>query len=104
MLLVERYNDIDNVVELLCGGDIMSLRDDLQHTIFENPKNYEHPSDCDVKIANGMCDYLLNGNGKYKYLYDGDKWYVVDGLCESDCVTPLRRPLPLAKAIKIWLM
>ena len=35
MLLAECYNDIDKVVELLCGGDIESLRDDLQHTTFE---------------------------------------------------------------------
>ena len=80
------------------------MRDDLEHTIFENPKNYERLNERKAKIADGVDDYLLNGGGKYKYLYDGDRWYVVDGLCASDCVTPLRRPLPLAKAIEIWLM
>jgi len=48
-------------------------------------------------------DYLLNANGVYKYLYDKGMWYVVSGLYEIDGVTPLRRPLPLAKAIEIWL-
>lgn len=89
MLLVEQYNDIDKVVELLCCGDIESLRDDLQHTIFENPLNYEHPSECDMKIANGVGDYLLNVEGDYKYLYDNGRWYVGWGLCHDYGVTPI---------------
>ena len=66
--------------------------------------------DCDkiedrkMKIANGVEGYLRNANGDYKYLYDKGRWYVVSGLYESDGVTPLRGPLPLAKAIEIWLM
>ena len=39
----------------------------------------------------------------YKYLFDKGRWYVVDGLCENDCVTPLRRPILLAKAIEMGL-
>ena len=39
-----------------------------------------------------------------KYLYDKGRWYVVGGLYESDGITPLRGPLPLAKVIEIWLM
>ena len=101
MLLVERYNDIDKVVELLCCGDIESLRYDLQHTIFENPLNYEHPSECDMKIANDVCDYLLNVEGDYKYLYDNGRWYVVDGLREEDGITPIQRPMLVALAMEM---
>ena len=46
---------------------------------------------------------MLKGEGEYKYLFDKGRWYVVGGLYESDGVTPLRGPLPLAKAIEIWL-
>ena len=46
-------------------------------------------------------DYLLNSNGEYKYLFDKGRWYVVGGLYEADGVTPLRGPLPLAKAIEV---
>ena len=93
MLLAECYNDIDKVVELLCCGDIESLRDDLQHTIFENPLNYEHPSECDVKIADCVGDYLLNVEGDYKYLYFNGKWYVVDGLLAEDGISLVLQPL-----------
>ena len=101
MLLAERYNDIDKVVELLCCGDIESLRYYLQHTIFENPLDYEHPSECDVKIANGVGDYLLNVEGDYKYLFDGEKWYVVDGLYDEDGITPIKRPSLVAVAMEM---
>lgn len=103
-LLVEHYNDFDKALELLLGGDIESLRADLESTIRERPLGNDEIEDCEVKEAYWIGDYLLNSNGKYKYLYDKGRWYVVDGLCESDCVTPLRRPLPLAKAIEIWSM
>ena len=85
----------------------MSLREDLEHTERESSLGYDNLEDrieCEVKEAYWIGDFLLNSNGEYKYLYDKGRWYVVDGLCESDCVTPLRGPLPLAKAIEIWLM
>lgn len=101
MLLAKCYNDIDKVVDLLCCGDIESLRYDLQHTIFENPLNYEHPSECDMKIADGVGDYLLNVEGDYKYLYDNGKWYVVDGLYDEDGITPIKRPILVAWAMEM---
>ena len=85
----------------------MSLREDLEHTERESSLGYDNLEDCvecDVKEADWIGDYLLKGEGEYKYLFDKGTWYVVGGLCESDCVTPLRRPIPLAKAIEIWLM
>ena len=106
-ILVEHYNDLDKVLELLLGGDIVSLREDLEHTERESSLGYDNLEDrieCEVKEADWIGDYLLKGEGEYKYLFDKGMWYVVSGLCESDCVTPLRRPLPLAKAIEIWLM
>lgn len=103
-LLVEHYNDLDKTLELLLGGDIVSLREDLESTIRERPLDYDQLEDCEVKEAYWIGDFLLNSNGEYKYLYDKGRWYVVGGLYESDCVTPLRGPLPLAKAIEIWLM
>lgn len=86
-------------------GDIVSLREDLEHTERESSLGYDNLEDrieC-VKEAYWIGDYLLNANGEYKYLYDKGRWYVVGGLYESDGVTPLRGPLPLAKAIEIWL-
>ena len=63
-LLAERYNDIDKVVELLCCGDIVSLHDHFQHTIFGNPLDYERVEDYDVKIANRIgSEYFLKGDG-----------------------------------------
>ena len=102
-ILEERYNDLGKALELLLGGDIVSLRDDLERVERISPLSYDDLEDCEVKEADDMHDYLLNGNGKYKYLYDMGRWYVVDGLCAEDCHTPLRRPMPLAKAIEIWL-
>ena len=103
-LLVEHYNDLDKVFDLISGGSIVSLREDLGSTIRERPLDYDQLEDCEVKEAYWIGDFLLNSNGEYKYLYDKGRWYVVGGLYESDGVTPLRRPLPLAKAIEIWLM
>ena len=99
MLLAERYNNMEKVLELLRGGDIVSLREDLELIERERPMNYEQLEEYKVKVANGAGDYLLNVEGHYKYLFKRGRWYVVDGLCENDCVTPLRRPLPLAKAV-----
>ena len=78
-ILEERYNDLGKALELLLGGDIVSLRDDLESTEYENPTNYEHPSECDMKIANDIGDYSLNMEGDYKYLFDGNKWYLPHG-------------------------
>ena len=102
-ILEERYNDLAKALELLLGGDIVSLRDDLESTVRVSHLNRNQLEDCEVKEASCVGDYLLNGGGEYKYLFDRGRWYVVDGLCEDDCFTPLRRPLPLAKAIDIWL-
>ena len=107
VLLAKHYNTLDKALELLLGGDIVSLREDLEHTERESSLGYDNLEDrveCEVKEADWIGDYLLNANGEYKYLFDKGRWYVVYGLCESDCDTPLRRPLPLAKAIEIWLM
>ena len=103
LLLAKHYNDLDKVLELLLGGDIVSLREDLESTIRERPLGNDQLEDCEVKEAYWIGDYLLNSNGEYKYLFDKGRWYVVGGLCEIDGITPLRGPLPLAKAIEIWL-
>ena len=71
--------------------------------VCEKPFAYDLFIDSEVREAYWIGDYLLNTNGEYKYLFDKGKWYVVGGLYESDGVTPLRGPLPLAKAIEIWL-
>lgn len=92
-LLVEHYNDLDKMVRLLCGGDIVSLREDLEDTIFENPKDYGRPNEHQAKVAKSVGDYLLYGNGDYKYLFDGDKWYVVDGQFEEDGISWVLWPL-----------
>ena len=104
VLLVEKYNDLAKALELLLGGDIESLRADLESTVRVSHLDYNQLEDCDLKEASCLGEFLRNGGGEYKYLFHKGRWYVVDGLCESDCVTPLRRPLPLAKAIEIWLM
>ena len=104
LLLVEKYNDLAKALELLLGGDIVSLREDLESTVRISHLGNDELVDCDLKESSCVGDYLLNGGGEYKYLFDKGRWHVVYGLCESDCVTPLRRPLPLAKAIEIWLM
>ena len=107
LFLAKHYNDYDKALELLLDGDIVSLREDLEHTERESSLGYDNLEDrvdCEVKEANWIGDYLLKGEGEYKYLFDKGRWYVVGGLYESDGVTPLRRPLPLAKAIEIWLM
>ena len=80
------------------------MREDIESTIRERPLGNAQLEDCEVKEAYWIGDFLLNSNGEYKYLFDKGRWYVVGGLYESDCVTPLRGPLPLAKAIEIWLM
>ena len=61
MLLVEQYNDIDKVVELLCCGDIESLRYDLESIERERPLDCDQLEGCKVKIANDVYDYLLKG-------------------------------------------
>ena len=103
-LLVEHYNDLDKVLELLLGGDIVSLREDLEHTERESALGFDKIEDfidCEVKEADWMGDYLLNGEGEYKYLFIKGMWYVVDGLCDVDRVTPFRRPILVTKAIEI---
>ena len=96
VLLVKKYNDLTKALELLLGGDIESLRDDLESTVRTSHLEYDELADYDLKEASCLGEFLRNGGGKYKYLFDKGKWYVVYRLCESDCVTPLRRPLPLA--------
>ena len=102
-ILVEHYNDLDKALELLLGGDIVSLRKDLESTIRERPFDHDPLVDRGVKEANWMGDYLLNSNGEYKYIFIKGEWYVIGGLCESDGITPLRRPILVTKAIEIWL-
>ena len=105
-ILVEHYNDLDKVLELLLGGDIVSLREDLEHTERESSLGYDNLEDrieCEVKEADWIGYYLLNGEGEYKYLFIKGRWYVVGGLCEADGITPINRPIPIAKAIEIWL-
>ena len=104
VLLVEKYNDLAKALELLLGGDIESLRADLESTVRASHLDYDELEDCDLKEASCLGEFLRNGGGEYKYLFHKGRWYVVYGLCESDCVTPLRHPIPLAKAIEIWLM
>ena len=106
LLLVEKYNDLAKALELLLGGDIVSLREDLEHTERESSLGFakiEDFIDCEVKEADWMGDYLLNGEGEYKYLFIKGMWYVVDGLCEIDGITPINRPILVAKAIEIGL-
>ena len=103
-ILVEHYNDLDKVLELLLGGDIVSLREDIEHTERESSLGFDKIEDfidCEVKEADWMGDYLLNGEGEYKYLFIKGMWYVVDGLCDVDRVTPFRRPILVTKAIEI---
>ena len=102
-LLLKRHNDIDKALDLILGGDIESLYDFDKGIVRVSHLDCDEVEDCDLKEASCVSDYLLNGGGEYKYLFHKGRWYVVDGLCESDCVTPLRRPLLLAKAIEIWL-
>ena len=103
-MLLKHYNDYDKALELLLGGDIVSLREDLEHTERESSLGYDNLEDrieCEVKEADGIGDYLLKGEGEYKYLFDKGRWYVVGGLCEIDGITPINRPILLAKAIEI---
>ena len=90
-------------LELISGGSIVSLREDPKDIVRKRPKGCEGLEDCEVKEAYWIGDYLLNANGEYKYLFDKGRWYVVGGLYESDGVTPINRPIPIAKAIEIWL-
>ncbi len=92
-ILEEHYNDMKKVVELLQGGDIASLREDLELTERERPYNYEQLEEYKVKIAEGEGDYLLNGGGEYKYLFDEDKWHLVDGRCGMDRLSWVLWPL-----------
>ena len=103
-LLLKRHNDIDKALDLILGGDIESLYDLDKGIVRVSHLDYDELVDCDLKEASCLGEFLRNGGGMYKYLFDKGRWYVVYGLCENDCVTPLRRPLPLAKAIEIWLM
>ena len=103
-MLTKHYNDYDKALELINGGNIVSLREDPSDIVRKRPKDCEGLEDCEVKEAYWIGDFLLKGEGEYKYLFDKGRWYGVGGLCEIDGVTPLRRPLPLAKAIEIWLM
>lgn len=100
-ILEEHYNDFDKVLELLLGGDIVSLQDDLEHTTFENPKNYERPSECKAKVANGVGEYLFIGDCDYKYLFDSGRWYVIDELRKDDGMTPIKHPMLLSKALEM---
>ena len=84
----------------------MSLREDLEHTERESSLGYDNLEDrieCEVKEAYWIGDSLLNSNGEYKYLFDKGRWYVVSGLCEIDGITPINRPILVAKAIEIGL-
>ena len=63
VLLVEKYNDFAKALELLLGGDIVSLREDLGSTIRERPLDYDQLEDCEVKEAYWIGDYLLKGEG-----------------------------------------
>ena len=101
LLLAKQYNDYDKALELISGGNIVSLREDLESTIRERPLGCDQLQDRDVKEAYWIGDYLLNSNGEYKYLFAKGRWYVVGGLYEEDGITPLRRPIPITKAIEI---
>lgn len=104
LLLEKHYNALDKVLELLLGGDIVSLREDLEHTERESSLGYDNLEDrieCEVKEADWIGDYLLKGEGEYKYLFDKGRWYVVSGLYHNDGTTPIQRPIPIAKAIEI---
>ena len=86
-ILEERYNDLGKALELLLGGDIVSLRDDLESTVRESPLDNDELVDRDLKEASCVSDYLLNGGGEYKYLFDKGMWYVVDGLLAEDGIS-----------------
>ena len=101
VLLVEKYNDLAKALELLLGGDIESLRADLESTVRVSHLDYNQLEDCDLKEASCLGEFLRNGGGEYKYLFHKGRWYVVYGLCESDCVTPLKRPIPVAVAMEM---
>ena len=103
-ILEKHYCDIEKVLGLLLGGDIVALYDHPTRIERVRPMGYERLEDCDLKEASCASDYLLNSSGDYKYLYDGGMWYVVDWLGEEDCHAPLRPPIPLSKAIDIWSM
>ena len=103
LLLAKHYNDYDKALELISGGNIVSLREDPSDIVRKSPKGCEGLEDCEVMEAYWIGDYLLNANGEYKYLFDKGRWYVVGGLYESDGVTPINRPIPIAKAIEIWM-
>ena len=95
-----RKKDTDSVLIFLTGHQELTpviMKNDFLFLSFIN--KFEN---CEMKEANDVCDYLLNGRCKYKISYES-RIILVDGLCENGCVTPLRRPILLAKAIEIWL-
>ena len=84
----------------------MSLREDLELTERESSLGYDNLEDrieCDVKEADWIGDYLLKGEGEYKYLFDKGRWYVVRGLYHDYGVMPIKHPIPIAKAIEMGL-
>ena len=60
-ILVKHYNDLDKALELLLGGDIVSLREDIESTIRERPFDHDPLVDRGVKEADWMGDYLIKG-------------------------------------------
>ena len=100
-ILEEHYNDMEKVLKLLQGGDIVSLRDDPKLTERERPFNYEQLEEYKVKIVDGVGEYFLIGDCDYKYIFDGGRWYVIDGLRKVDGMTPILRPMLLAKALEM---
>ena len=92
-LLAKQYNTLDKVFDLISGGSIVSLREDPKDIVRKRPKGCEGLEDCEVKEAYWIGDFLLKGEGEYKYLFDKGRWYVVVGRYEIDDVSWVLLPL-----------
>ena len=92
-LLAKQYNTLDKVFDLISGGSIVSLREDPKDIVRKRPKGCEGLEDCEVKEAYWIGDFLLKGEGEYKYLFDKGRWYVVEGRYEIDDVSWVLLPL-----------
>ena len=82
-ILLENYNTLEKVKELISFGSMSSLNTTIEKCVFYNRDREEDFDDYEVYSLEEMEEFLE----EYNYVFQDNKWYVLDNSEDSEELT-----------------